>query len=66
MLQTLSGFLNLNKGMETELIEEATCITKHITVSTDKNTLYRLTEIIVKWVLANPEPISLSEVNYER
>ena len=40
--------------MGTELIEEATCLTKHITVSTDKNTLYRLTEIIVKWVLANP------------
>ena len=49
--------------MGTELIEEATCLTKHITVSTDKNTLYRLTEIIVKWVLANPEPISLREVN---
>lgn len=66
MLYALSGFLNLNKGMETELIEEATCITEHITVSTDKNTLYRLTEIIVRWVLANPEPISLSEVNYKR
>lgn len=59
MLHTLSEFLNQNKEMETELIEEAICITKHITVSTDKNTLYRLTEIIVKWVLANPEPILL-------
>ena len=36
MLHTLSEFLNLNKEMGTELIEEATCITKHITVSTDK------------------------------
>lgn len=66
MLHTLSRFLNLNKALETELMEEVACITQHITVSADKKTLYRLTEIVVKWVLANPEPILLSEVNYER
>lgn len=66
MLHTLSGFLNLNKGLEMELIKEANNITKHITISTDKEVLYRLTEIIVQWVLANSEPLPLDEVNYIR
>lgn len=66
MLHTLSDFLNLNKELKIELIEEASIITKNITSSTDKKTLYRLTEIIVQWVLANSEPIPLDEVNYIR
>lgn len=66
MLHTLSEFLNLNKKLGKDLVEEAGYIIKHITVSTDKNTLYRLTEIIVQWVLANSEPLPLGKVNYER
>lgn len=66
MIHTLSEFLNHNKKLEKELVEETNYIIKHITVSMDKNTLYRLTEIIVKWVLANSEPLPLGKVNYER
>ena len=66
MMHALNGFLNLNKGLEMDLIDEAGNIIKDIAISTDKKTLYRLTEIIVQWVLANPEPILLNEVNYIR
>ena len=66
MLHALVEFLNLNENLEPELIEEANHIAKHVTLSTDKKALYRLTEIVVKWVLANAEPIPLGEVNYKR
>lgn len=66
MMHALNGFINLNKGLEMELIDEAGNIIKDIAIFTDKKTLYRLTEIIVQWVLANPEPIPLNEVNYIR
>ena len=66
MLHALRGFLNLNKEAETELIKEANDIITHITASADKKTLYRLTEIIVKWILTNAEPILLNEVDYIR
>lgn len=66
MLHTLRRFLNLNKKLDKKLIKEAVSIIKHIGMSTDKETLYRLTEIIVQWVLANAEPLPLGEVNYKR
>ncbi len=66
MIHALNDFLKRNKVLEMELIEEANHLTKHITASTDKKALYRLTEIIVKWVLANAEPLLLGEVNYKR
>lgn len=31
-----------------------------------KKTLYRLTELIVDWILANPTPILLGDVDYKR
>ena len=51
MIHALNEFLNLNKESKIELIEEAGDTIKDITISTDKKTLYRLTEIIVQWVL---------------
>lgn len=66
MINTLGEFLILNKGLQKELVEEVSCIIKHITVSMNKETLYRLTEIIVQWVLANSEPLPLGKVNYNR
>jgi hypothetical protein len=35
-----------------------------ITANSDKAALYRLTELTVKWVLANPDPIPLGKVEY--
>jgi len=66
MLGALREFLKKNQSLETELVEEAVSIAKQVTASTDKKALYRLTEITVKWVLANSEPIPLGEVKYRR
>ena len=37
-----------------------------ISSKSDKETLYRLTELIVDWILANPTPILLGDVDYKR
>jgi len=45
-------------------MEEADKITEKIYANSDKAALYRLTELTVKWVLANPDPIPLGKVEY--
>ncbi len=42
-------------------MNEADTIAKMISSNSDKNILYRLTELTVKWVLANPNPIPLGD-----
>lgn len=66
MLGALREFLKKNQSLETALVEEAVSIANQVTASTDKKALYRLTEITVKWVLANSEAIPLGEVKYRR
>ena len=66
MLDALTEFLEKNDALEQELIEEANQIIKHVTASTSKKDLYRLTEIVVNWVVANSEPMLLGEVCYMR
>lgn len=51
-----------NKNENDELITLA----KSIDASSCEDTLYRLCELAVKWVLANPEPIKLDKVPYDR
>ena len=64
MLKTYSEFLKLNEHLDQELVNEADTIAKMISSNSDENILYRLTEITVKWVLANPNPIPLEKVEY--
>ena len=64
MLDTYSKFLDMNKGLEQSLVDEAGRISKSISSKSDKTTLYRLAEITVKWVLANPNPLPLGKVDY--
>ena len=66
MLKTYSGFLRLNKSLEPDLVEEADKISKGIYANSDKASLYRLSELTVKWVLANPDSIPLGKVEYNR
>lgn len=66
MLNALESFIKLNEELDEGLIKEAECIINRITISSDKKELYRLTEIIVQWVLVNSNPIVLGEVNYVR
>ena len=50
--------------MAQDLMEEADKISGKISANSDKAALYRLTELTVKWVLANPDPIPLGKVEY--
>ena len=64
MLKTYSDFLRLNESLEPDLVDEADKISKGISANSNKAALYRLTELTVKWVLANPNPIPLEKVEY--
>ena len=64
MLKSYSDFLKMNESLEPELVEEADKISRRISANSDKTDLYRLSELTVKWVLANPDPIPLGNVEY--
>ena len=66
MLRTLHTFLQTGSGMESELVEEACNLTKRISSRSGKKELYRLNELVVQWVLANPKPVKLGDVDYDR
>ena len=64
MLKTYSDFLSMNESTEQELLEEAAGLSGSISANSDKAVLYRLTELTVKWILSNPDPIPLGKVDY--
>ncbi len=66
MLKSLSGFMSSFESSGNALVDEANRIIKKISASSEEKSLYRLTEIIVNLVVANPQPIQLGEVTYER
>lgn len=53
-------------GMGSNIDEEAVRLAKNISANSSEDELNRLTELAVKWVLANPEPIKLDKVDYRR
>ena len=46
--------------------KEMVALARSIGADSDEETLDRLCELAVKWVLANPQPIKLEKVNYTR
>ena len=66
MLRTLHTFLQMGSGIESGLVEEACNLTKKISPHSSKKELYRLNELVVQWVIANPEPVKLGDVDYDR
>lgn len=66
MLDELTDFLQTANSSNAKNINEAVGIINNITPTTDKKTLYRLAEIIVEWVLANPDLILLDEANCKK
>lgn len=49
-----------------ELTEQACSLAMRISSRSDENLLYPLTEIAVKWVLENNQPVPLDNVDYKR
>ncbi len=66
MMKALILFLREENNLDSVLVEEACSLAKNVSSRSDKKELYRLNEIVVKWVLANPEPIKLNKVDYIR
>lgn len=66
MLRALEEYFYMADGMEAKLVEEACNLTKIVSSRSDEKVLYRLNELSVKWVLANPEPLALGKVEYNR
>lgn len=65
--QALPGYLAQGNMLEAPLAEEAVRLSKGIGAESDEEELYRLSELVVTWVLRNPEPIAMPErVDYKR
>ncbi len=54
------------KTADGETAEKACTLAETISNKSDKDTLYQLTELTVKWVLENNEPKALEKVDYSR
>ncbi len=66
MTNALKGYLKQNEKMDAVLVDEACNIAGHISSYSGKGELYRLTELVVKWVISNSMPKKLGEVDYLR
>lgn len=66
MIDALVGYLNQNGKMDQSLVDEACKIAKKVNTSSDKGELYKLTELVVQWVICNSLPKKLGEVDYNR
>lgn len=63
MVNTLPIYFRTFDG---ETAEKACSLAAKISLKSDENLLYPLTEIAVKWVLDNNNPIALNTVDYKR
>ena len=57
---------SLQPNQQQDENEELAALAKSIHADSTEEDLYRLTELTVKWVIANPQPIKLKQVNYQR
>lgn len=65
--QALPGYLAQGNPLEGPLAEEADRLARGVGANSDEEELYRLEELVVAWVLRNPEPIAMpQEVDYKR
>lgn len=66
MLNALKKYYEMGTIPDEEEHQEALALIKSINGDSDGDDVLRLCEINIHWVLANPEPIELGEVNYKR
>ena len=66
MLNALKKYYAMGKVHDEEEHREALALIKSIGRDSDGEDILRLCEINVHWVIANPRPIMLGEVNYTR
>ena len=66
MMKALTEYFHMANGMDAALVDEACSLAKNVSSRSSQKMLYRLNELAVKWVIANPEPLSLGKVEYNR
>ncbi|MDE7229791.1 MAG: ankyrin repeat domain-containing protein [Oscillospiraceae bacterium] len=66
MLNALKKYYEMGTIPDEAEHQEALALIKSIGKNSDGEDVLRLCEINIHWVLANPEPIELGEVNYKR
>lgn len=66
MANSIGIYLSKGNPLSSELQQEALDLANSINRDTEEKQLYRLNELIVKWILNNPELIELELVNYIR
>lgn len=66
MLNALKKYYEMGTIPDEVEHQEALALIKSINGDSDGEDVLRLCEINIHWVLANPEPIELGEVNYKR
>ena len=64
MLTAISGYLQQGNSLSENELAEVADIQKHI-LEDDGTGTQRLCELATAWVVQNPEPIALGEVNYK-
>ena len=57
---------SLQTNQQQDENKELAALAKSIHADSTEEDLYRLTELTVKWVIANPQPTKLKQVNYQR
>lgn len=66
MMKAMINYFHMADGLESNLVEEACNLAKNVSSRSDEKMLYRLNELTVKWIVANPDPIALEQVEYKR
>ncbi|MBO1308671.1 ankyrin repeat domain-containing protein [Enterococcus sp. 669A] len=66
MLEALQKFLGSGKALPAEELKETAALVEALCDGTGEEEAARLTELAVKWVLENPEPITMEEPGYKR
>jgi len=57
---------SLQPNQQQDENKELAALAKSIHADSTEEDLYRLTELTVKWVIANPQPTKLKQVNYQK
>ena len=66
MMKALTEYFHIADGIDAELVGEACSLIRRVSANSDKKELYRLNELAVQWVLTNPNPIKLGQIDYIR
>lgn len=66
MVNALANYLKQNEKLDSMLVNEACNLAKSVSADSEKTELYRLTELVVNWVVANSVPRLLGDVDYVR